>query len=172
MKSDFRLDLLIRAALAVIVLLCIVRVRATGAQTPPPVRWSVRGPAAGIRAGGHGDVTVVAEIPAGWHVYSLTQPEGGPSALTIRLADDQRATIAGAPRGPKPRVDKQSAFDVPVELYDSGRAEFTVPIRLTAAASGHIQTLRLQVTWQSCSDSICLPPRSVELPVDVTIAAK
>lgn len=169
MRSDISPRLTGKGALFLIALIGVIHIRVVSAQQPAPVQWSARAPAGDIRPGTTSRVTVIADIAPDWHVYSLTQPDGGPTAMTIHLRDTTSAKIVGAVRGPSPRVERQSAFDVPVELYD-GRSEFTVPIRLDAPASGKTPTIRLVVTWQSCSSSICLPPRSIELPVDVGVA--
>ena len=40
-------------------------------------------------------VNLLAQIPPGWHLYSLTQPPGGPVASTIEVGPSTLARISG-----------------------------------------------------------------------------
>jgi cytochrome c biogenesis DsbD-like protein len=129
---------------------------------PQPVRWTVSAPAGVVARGDIAAVTLTAVIERGWHVYSLTQPSGGPFALRVTLAGDSALALAEPVRGPAPEVVATSAFGVPVELY-SGRSVFAVPIRVITSTPGGATPARLVVRYQACTDRICLPPRTVEL---------
>lgn len=129
---------------------------------PQPVHWTVSAPARAVTRGDIAAVTLTAVIERGWHVYSLTQPSGGPFALRVTLAGDSALVLAEPVRGPAPEVVATSAFGVPVELY-SGRSVFAVPIRVVTPTPGGATAARLAVRYQACTDRICLPPRTVEL---------
>jgi hypothetical protein len=140
-------------------------------QEPDPVTWSAHAPPFAA-PGSTTSIAVAATIVSGWHMYSLTQPEGGPSALTFSVADASVASIGKAVRGPKPRIDKQPAFDVPVELYDNGTSAFVVPIVLNADIPDGKRSLVIRATWQACSRSVCLLPRSQDIPVEIVVRHK
>jgi DsbC/DsbD-like thiol-disulfide interchange protein len=167
MRMQFTINRILRVAAVIAPLL--QRASVAAAQDPNPVTWSAR--AVGKPVHDVARVVVVATIAPGWHVYSLTQPEGGPSALSFTIPATQPAKIVGAVKGPKPRVESQSAFDVPVELYD-GTSEFTVPLKLSHGVGDKGRTITLVATWQSCSSSMCLPPHSADIPVDIATVAK
>ena len=141
------------------------------AQQPTSVTWSAHAPPTVI-PGSTVSIAVAATIAPGWHVYSLTQPAGGPSALSFAFPDGSVASIATPVRGPKPRVETQPAFDVPVELYDEGTSAFVVPITLKADVPDGPKSLRLRATWQACSKSICMLPRSQDIDVPIVVRRK
>jgi thiol:disulfide interchange protein DsbD len=138
------------------------------AQTPSRVQWSARAPAGPVRANALVQVTLVAAIDPGWHIYSLTQPSGGPIALRISVPHDQPFVLGGMVRGPKPHIERTDTFDFPVELH-SGATEFSVPLKLNSPPQNGVVQGEITARYQSCSDTICLPPRSVSIPIRLTI---
>jgi cytochrome c biogenesis DsbD-like protein len=141
------------------------------AQTPTRVQWSARAPVQPVEPNATIHVTVVAAIDSGWHIYSLTQPAGGPIALRISVPADQPFVLAGAVRGPKPHIERTETFDFPVELH-SGATEFSVPVKLNNQHLRGVVQGEIVARFQSCSDTICLPPRTVSIPVRLTIASE
>ena len=135
------------------------------AQAPARVAWSVRDAAAPeLRPGAEVAVTVVAAIEPDWHIYSLTQKEGGPIALSISVPSGEPFVLAGAVSGPKPEVQSDATLGIPVEWH-SGTTEFRVPLKVAAGGARGVVEGRIVVRYQACSTNICLPPRSVTLPV-------
>jgi thiol:disulfide interchange protein DsbD len=113
-----------------------------------PVTWSIGGSA--LRA----EVTAV--IQPGWHIYSTSQPDGGPVATRIWLAEDQAWKAVGGLSAPKPEARFDPAFGMTVETH-RGRAEFSIPVR------GGGGPLRVHAHFQCCNLRECLPPRTVTL---------
>src|SRR5665213_2154143 len=74
-----------------------------------PISWSLSTSAKGARQGVAFPVALHAQIPAGWHVYSISQPPGGPVPTTIAPAD-ANFRFAGPPRARDPEVAEDSAF--------------------------------------------------------------
>ena len=109
-------------------------------------------------------VQIGAQIDAGWHVYSLTQQPDGPFPLRVTGAPaaDGRArwAVAGPISGPEPERLPTSPFGIPVEWY-SGAPQFSVPLVAGAGTGG--RTVVLRVRYQACSDTLCLPPKTIEL---------
>ena len=95
-------------------------------------------------------VQIGAQIDAGWHVYSLTQQPDGPFPLRVTGAPaaDGRArwAVAGPISGPEPERLPTSPFGIPV-----------------AGAGTGGRTVVLRVRYQACSDTLCLPPKTIEL---------
>lgn len=112
-----------------------------------PVQWSLRGDA--TRA------VVIAAIEDGWHIYSISQPDGGPVATRIWLGEGQRWSQRGAVAAPTPRARFDAAFGMTVETYQ-GRAEFVIPIKGAGP-------LRVHAHYQACNSRECLPPRTATL---------
>jgi hypothetical protein len=135
-----------------------------------PVVWSVGAPSGPVARGAVVVVHLTARIEGGWHMYSLTQPPGGPVPARIAVAPDQPFTLAEAIVGPT--VDKRfdPNFGINVETYDA-QATFVVPIRVAPNAPRGHASVALTARFQTCNATLCLPPRTEHLTVPITIAA-
>jgi thiol:disulfide interchange protein DsbD len=130
----------------------------TPAAKPTIVMWSVVSVSPT-------SVKVEANVAKGWHVYALTQIQGGPKPLTFTLLQPNGFAL-GAPVGPTPARAMDAEFGIQTETY-SGTPEFTIPLRFKGARPAHETELKLVVRYQSCSDKLCLPPLKEELRVKV-----
>jgi thiol:disulfide interchange protein DsbD len=137
-----------------------------------PIRWSIRPPAikGPLKPGDKFSVKLVAEIDAGWHLYSLSQMEGGPVPTRITLAPNQPFKLAGKVASPAPLVAHDPNFDIDTEFYE-GTATFTLPVRVNADAASGKTKLQVSASFQSCNDQFCLPPRTVKLEAPLEITA-
>jgi hypothetical protein len=126
---------------------------------PDPVHWT----ATPARRGADGTLvlSVAARIESRWYIYSMEQPENGPSPLRFRLTAGAPATL-GPVAAPAPRVAYDRGFRMRVGKY-YGNQVFTVPVRPTSPQN----VIPLEVRYQACNDTICLPPRTVRLQVGV-----
>ena len=148
-----------------LVLLALAGTGNAHAQAPAPVSWSLRaGNVTDLKAGAEVTVTLSASIAPGWHIYSLTQKPGGPIAMSVTVPVGEPFVLARVVTGPKPQIQADATLDVPIELY-SGTAEFPVPLKLTTTSSGRVLAGRISTRYQVCSDTTCLPPRTITLPV-------
>jgi hypothetical protein len=141
------------------------------AKVPNPVTWSITAaPNARAVAGRTFEAIVTAKIESGWHLYALSQPAGGPIAMSVTLPKNQSFGLAGKVIEPPPikRVDRNFPQLGETLTFDDS-ADFTVPIRVPAATKSGTHTVRVEIEFQVCSDTICLPPRTVELKFDVNI---
>ena len=130
-----------------------------------PVRWSMS------EQGRKGSVItfkVKADIESGWHLYSISQPPGGPIPTTISLTGEQPFELVGQITGPKPKSEFDRNFEMEVEYYE-GVAEFSLPVVQKGQGK---QTLRVSAHFQVCNDKLCLPPRTVKLEHAVDSASK
>src|SRR5688500_19998893 len=83
--------------IGVLAALSLAGVRASLAQAPAPVTWSVRTEdMRAMKPGAEARVIVVAAITPGWHIYSLSQKPGGPIAMSIAVPHGQPFTLAVA----------------------------------------------------------------------------
>jgi DsbC/DsbD-like thiol-disulfide interchange protein len=139
------------------------------AQAPEPVAWKVLPPATRVKPGTRFQVKVIAQIQSGWHIYGLRPVADGPVATRIWVADGQAVLSAGAVEGTDPQTMLDPSFGMEVQLYE-GEATFTVPLRLAATATTGEQKYRVNASYQTCDNKICLPPKTVKLEVPVTVA--
>ncbi len=137
-----------------------------------PVRWSLANTRQ--QASTRGSTVAVklsAEIRSGWHLYSIGQPPGGPIGTEISLPAGQPFSFAKPIVAPKAHVIFDSNFGMRVLLYTE-TAEFVLPIKVAATAPPGAQTLTVEARYQSCNDSICLPPRSSKTTLVLQVRGK
>lgn len=138
------------------------------AEDQKPVTWTMTPVSAAAGAGESANVTVSATIAPGWHIYSVTQPPGGPIATRITIPEGQSFVAAGEPvpsASPQVSYDKEFKMDVQEHVKAVG---FTIPVRLDGSARETADSLRVDVRYQVCNDSLCLPPQTRKLVAPVT----
>src|SRR6266851_4304905 len=120
-----------------------------------PVEWSLSTDAASVAPGSAVLLRLKAMIAPGFHLYSLTTPQGGPIATTIRITSPEIAGVSIYE--PKPERHTDPSFNIPVETY-SGEVDFLISATLKKDAAEGPLMLDATVRYQACSDRICLPP--------------
>ena len=140
-------------------------VTSLGAQERP-ITWTLAKPATPITQAASFTVQLHATIPAGWHLYSITQPPGGPVPTVISLPSGSTFVMNGKVRAPDPDVALDPNFNILTETYlDS----VTFPVRLIPRVAGNTK-LAVTVTFQTCTDRFCLPPTKETLELALTVA--
>jgi len=137
---------------------------AADAAAQDPVQWSAKVAAKTIRGGATFDVALTAKIDDDWHIYSVTQAAGGPVPTSVTIGTP--FARAGAIRGPDPASAYDPNFELRTETYD-GTITLIVPVRASQTATP--SKLHVGVTYQACTERLCLPPRTVTLSVAVPI---
>ena len=136
-----------------------------------PVSWSFKTPPKkSVKAGESFALKLLAMIEPGWHLYSMDQPSGGPITTEISLATGGPFEL-GAVTGSKPHVLFDSNFNMLVGFY-AGKAEFHLPVKVAPDAPPGRQTLVVATRYQSCNDTLCLPPKTVRLDISVDVRAR
>ncbi|MEO8650179.1 MAG: cytochrome c biogenesis protein CcdA [Acidobacteriota bacterium] len=102
-------------------------------------------------------VELKAAIEPGWHLYALEQPSGGPIATTIKPADEKVLQVDGNIRSPNPKVEFDPNFKIDTKFFETS-VVFGVPIKMAADASS--DQIALDIRYQLCNDTSCLPPRT------------
>jgi hypothetical protein len=136
--------------------------------TPPPsaekvVAWTAI--AGTPRPGPHEsrlvDVDLQLTVTGGWHVYSLTQLEGGPTPMSVTVSPPY--TLASIVTGPRAVKAKDSNFGIETETY-SGEQIFKFSVELPNKQLD-VPPVELKVRSQACSDNLCLPAKTTTLTV-------
>lgn len=133
-------------------------------------KWSAKPAVGTVKAGGTVEVKVTADVIDGWHIYSTTPMEEGPVPTEIVFPANAPLTAVGKVRQPKPIVKYDENFGVDTEYYDKD-VTFTVTAKVKPTAKPGRQKVMVEVTFMACNDRMCLPPKTVELPFDITIEA-
>ncbi len=132
---------------------------------PHPVHWRLVRSAGGDVA--HVQLRLNATMDAGWYIYSLTQPPGGPMRTTVALAPGGPLVQAGDVKAPRPTRHLDPSFGFDLETYP-GAVAFGIP----AQPAPGIGAVAAQVRFQACNDRICLPPHTETVPLDPVGAAR
>lgn len=135
-----------------------------------PVVWSleanrVKQP---LHPGDKFSVVLVASITRGWHLYSISQPPGGPTATVITIPKQQPFLLANEIKGPEPEKTFDPNFQMEIEFYEES-ASFTIPLVVAASTAAGKQELQVTVRFQSCSDRLCLPPTTLKPKVSLAV---
>lgn len=149
-----------KKVLAALAVLLISTIGAT-AQRPGSVQWS-----ASVKPSAHAGEYVVAlhaDVESGWHVYSAKQAPGGPLPLVIRVEQGAPFSLDGAITGSNPIQHHDASFNLDTE-YFTGTFLLNVPVKSTAQGPGDVP---LAVRFQMCSDTTCMPPRTIHLVAKV-----
>jgi thiol:disulfide interchange protein len=101
---------------------------------------------------------ITADIAPGWHVYSLTQPPGGPTKTKIQLTPSPEYQLAGQFRSlpePAQRVDNEAWVGLTIEEHD-GQVTWYAPLEIAEGADPASLTITGQVRMLACKES-CIP---------------
>lgn len=133
-----------------------------------PAKWSLSSDTkeATLKAGSTAKAALKAEIESGWKLYALEQPEGGPIATTIKVSEGNPFEISGKIESPKPKVKLDELFTgfdgKPLETkYFTEGVTFSIPLKTIAETAA--SALSLDVRFQLCNDTLCLPPKTVRV---------
>lgn len=112
-------------------------------------------------AGRTGTLYITATIDDGWHIYSITQPPGGPIRSNLKLGKNEGVSLAGdfqADPAPRKHVDDLAFPGLTLEEHE-GTVTWAAPLKF--AADVDVQTLQIagKVYAQSCNAENCNPPK-------------
>lgn len=122
-----------------------------GEETAEPVQWQATYK---INENGKGKLDVTATLGSGWHIYSMTQPAGGPTPTTLTLKSPPEVKLTGkfAPDR-KPHSSVSSVYKgLTVEEFESS-VTWSAMIQAPAGFDGKIT---VQVNGLVCKEA-CVP---------------
>jgi thiol:disulfide interchange protein len=130
-----------------------------------PAKWSLSSGEKdkSLRVGESFKADLKADIDEGWHLYALEQPSGGPIPTTIQVTADKPFEISGDIKSPKPTVKLDPNFQIDTKFFEK-QVIFTVPLKATSDVA--VADLSLDVRFQLCNDTFCLPPKTVRVSFD------
>jgi thiol:disulfide interchange protein DsbD len=112
-------------------------------------------------------IVISTTIDAGWHLYGLTPvPPPGPATTSMSVSGAGLSS-AGDPSENTPTTAFDSNFGKSV-TYHVSHATFYLPVKIMEGQSGQAAAA-VSVHYQTCNDRICLPPRSKQISVPITV---
>ncbi|MEP7147703.1 MAG: cytochrome c biogenesis protein CcdA [Acidobacteriota bacterium] len=133
------------------------------ASAQNPTKWSLGSQPTNeiLNPGDKTTLTLTVKVESGWHLYALDQPPGGPIPTTITIAPGTPLELLDV-TSPSPISKPDPLFIVdgkPLETrYFENEAAFT--LALTAVANIAARDVAIDVRFQLCNDTFCLPPRT------------
>jgi len=128
-------------------------------QVKSPVKWSFTSKKIDQTTY---EVSLSATVEAGWHIYSQTTPDGGPSATVISFTKNPLIELAGAVKEVGQLQQKhEELFGVDVKQF-SNKVVFVQTIRLKAKAK---TALNGSIEFMTCNNKECLPPKTQKFSV-------
>ena len=129
-------------------------------QVLEPVTWSFRSEKTGDNTF---DLVMTAELEKSWHLYAMDIEEGGPIPTSFTFETGKGYSLQGKTIAvTKPEVKFDNSFSMNIGMH-SFMAEF----RQKVTVSQSPVTVTGYVTFMSCDDKQCLPPRDVEFALEL-----
>lgn len=157
-----KLYLVMTKALFNIAVLLILFPLVVFAQNPSKWKLETDGSASSFKTGQEFKAKLSVEVEKGWNLYALDQPKGGPYATTIKVTEDSPFEIVGEIKAPDPIIKPDPNFIIDgkplVSRFYQEHATFELTIKPNREAAP--EDLKLDVRFQICNDTLCLPPRT------------
>jgi thiol:disulfide interchange protein len=132
-----------------------------------PVQWTLTFDSKSAAPGSHVVGKFTGTIQPHWHVYSMTTPPGGPNPTTASIADNP--AVAGFKiYQPKPERKLDPSFGIDTETF-SEKYTLLIDVELKKDAPAGSADVTANVRYQSCNDTICLPPKKKSATASITI---
>jgi thioredoxin:protein disulfide reductase len=146
---------------------CVRHESAPPSTTSPEKAVQARADKVDVRAGGSAEATVRLIIADGYHVNANPPTYSYLKATELKVAPAEGLT-AGSPVYPSPVTKKFSFAEQPLAVYEK-EAVISLPINAAATAPSGAHTLNAKLQAQACNNDTCFPPRTIEVPIPVTI---
>jgi Disulphide bond corrector protein DsbC len=151
---------MIRSSILIVTLLLISL--SSKAQMAEPVRWSYSSEKIGAD---EYKVVFTAQIQEGWFVYSqFLASDDGPVKTTFSY-DTKDIELKGKT---EEFGHKKEGFDAMYGMQIvkfSGNAEF---VQIVKTLGSSVDALKAKVTYMTCNDQTCIPPRDVPFNIPLT----
>jgi thiol:disulfide interchange protein len=124
------------------------------------------------RDGRPGYLFVTAKMASGWHIYSITQPPGGPVASKIQVSLPQGVRFAGDfQANPAPHRGKEpEAFgDLPIESHEDA-VTWHAPLEFAAGVDAALIQIPGKVLVQACDAKSCIAPEQMPFVAKLGVA--
>src|SRR5215204_3115505 len=107
-------------------------------------------------------VILSAKLDQGWHTYSQTTPDGGPSATNIVFSKNPLVTLEGSTKeAGKLEQRHEELFGVDVKQF-SNKVDFIQTVKLRGKAK---TVLNGTIDFMTCNNKECLPPSTQKFSV-------
>lgn len=117
-----------------------------------------------VKAGAPVDSALKLNLKQGFHVNSSTPSED--YLIPLKLTWNEGALEAAGTTFPKPEYHKYSFAQMPLSVYTG---DFEIVTHFKAKAKPGVSSMTGKLRYQACNDNMCLPPKTLEVKVDVEV---
>ncbi len=135
------------------------------------IGWTASVAPQSVKPGGSLTVTLTGTIAESWHMYSITQPPGGPTRTSIWLPNGQPFKVAGALSGSEPETIFDPNFGINTEVH-TARVVYRLPVAADKELASGKHNLTVNVRLQLCTSQTCLPPTTMTVTAAVMVAGQ
>jgi len=109
-----------------------------------------------------GELSIAATLEPTWHVYSITQPAGGPLPTEIKLRASEAFRLLGDFRAdPPPKTRCEPVFgDLAIETHHD-QVIWRAPIEIGPGVNPETLAIEGAIRVQPCNPNNCLPPQEI-----------
>ena len=125
-----------------------------------PVSWSV---SYTDLPNNEGEIIFKAKIDPKWHIYSQRPTDAGPIPTSFSITPPAGFELVGKVQENDAHEEFVAAFDAKVFIFEK-EAVFKQKIKRKSTAGSKISS---SVEYMTCNDRQCLPPKTVDMIVDV-----
>lgn len=118
-----------------------------------------------IKPGGTADSILKLDFRPGFHVQSNTPSED--YLIPLKLTWDAGSVQATGVMFPKPEMHKYGFSDKPLSVYTH---DIEIVTHFTAQKTASVSVLTGKLRYQACNDSMCLPPKTLDVKLNVEVA--
>ena len=113
-----------------------------------------------------GKVILEADVPDGYHMYSITQKAGGPTAAKIVIEPSQQYSIGAFTAQTAPEIKNVNYYEVPIEEH-RGTVVWTAPVQFAPGVDPSSIEIKGSLSYQICDDvnGTCLEPTNTSFKV-------
>lgn len=106
-------------------------------------------------------IVLTADVEDGWYIYSQYMESGGPVPTAIQF-EGKGFTVDGSTEeyGEIAKEFFDPVFELDIKKY-GGEVSFSQIVKSTTSAP----KMSAFVTFMSCDDQMCLPPKQIEIPI-------
>lgn len=127
-----------------------------------PTKWSLESDAENkiVKKDESFTAKLKTEIETGWHLYAVEQTPGGPFPTKITIAENSPFSLSDKIESPPPTIKFDPNFQIETRFFEK-QAEFNLPVKNLSDANA--ADLAVNVRFQVCNDTTCLPPKTVRV---------
>ena len=130
-------------------LLCLIAVHA---QMEDPVKWNIQ--LVPVEESLY-DISFQAKMDAGWHLYDMNLPEGGPVSTSFNFDKSEGVELVGdVTTSSQPVREHDSSFNMELSWFEND-VTFVQRIKITDEANMDVAGY---VRYMTCNDQNCMPP--------------